>query len=79
MNRAAFYSDPHAEACRAWSPVAQDHPPTGHYKFWVENNEHRVDGETPYSVRLTKDGSSEDKHFEDLEEYDEATAFEIDV
>jgi len=38
-----------------------------------------VDEETPYSVRLTKDGESEDKHFNDLEEYDEAIAFEVDV
>eukprot|EP01043_Picozoa_sp_COSAG02_P052079 COSAG02_NODE_5563_length_4227_cov_3.175630_3_plen_39_part_00 len=38
-----------------------------------------MDEETPYSVRLTKDGKSEDKHFDDLEEYDEATAFEIDI
>ena len=57
----------------------QDDPPKGHYKFWIENNEHRVDAETPYSVRLTKDGKSEDKHFDDLEEYDEATAFEVDI
>ena len=57
----------------------QDNPPKGHYKFWVENNEHREDGDTPYSVRLTKDGESEDKHFDDLEEYDEATAFEFDL
>ena len=33
----------------------------------------------PPQVRLTKNGKAEDRHFEDLEEYDEALAFEFEI
>ena len=35
--------------------------------LWVENNTVREDGDTPFTVRLTKDGVAEDKHFDDFE------------
>ena len=52
---------------------------TGHYRIWVENNTSRNDSPTPFSVRLTKDGESEDKSFEDCEEMEEVDCFELYV
>jgi len=55
-------------------------PPKGHYRIWVENCDGtRADGDTPFDVRLTKDGVSEDKHFDNIEEYDECDVFEFDL
>ena len=51
----------------------------GHYRIWVENNTSRNDSPTPFSVRLTKDGESEDKSFEDCEEMEEVDCFELYV
>eukprot|EP01043_Picozoa_sp_COSAG02_P034428 COSAG02_NODE_2405_length_8933_cov_133.975209_3_plen_89_part_00 len=56
-----------------------DKPPPGHYRIWVENNTSRNDGPTPFSVRLTKDGDSEDKSFDDCEEMEEIECFELCV
>lgn len=51
----------------------------GHYKLWVENNEVRNTGPTPFSVRLTLDGSVEDKHFDDCQELEEVMCFAFDI
>lgn len=56
-----------------------DNPPPGTYRFWVENNTVREDSDTPFTVRLTKDGVAEDKHFDDLDEYDEQLVFEFEI
>lgn len=56
-----------------------DKPPAGHYRIWVENNTSRNDEPTPFSVRLTKDGDSEDKSFDDCEEMEEVECFELYV
>jgi hypothetical protein len=53
--------------------------PPGKYRFWVANNSVREDAETPFTVRLTKDGKAEDKHFDDLAEYEEKTVFEFEI
>ena len=55
-------------------------PPKGHYRMWVEAVDmDRSAGATPFTVRLTKQGKSTDKTFEDLEEDDEITVFEFDL
>lgn len=55
-------------------------PPKGHYKFWVEAVDmDRSSGKTPFDVRLTKCGQSEDKQFENIEEDDEQVVFEFDM
>jgi hypothetical protein len=56
-----------------------DRPPPGKYKFWIENKTVREDSATPFTVRLTKDGKAEDKHFEDLPKYETQTAFEFEI
>lgn len=58
-----------------------DNPHAGPYKIWVENNTMRREegGKTPFFVRLTKNGKAEDRHFEDLVEYDEVLAFEFEL
>lgn len=58
---------------------AGDTPPPGIYKIWVENNEVRNDDPTPFTVRLTKDGKSEEITFEDAEEFEEYACFEFEV
>jgi hypothetical protein len=55
-------------------------PPKGHYKFWIEAVDmDRTGGKTPFSVRLTKQGIAEDKHYPDLEEDEEQVVFEFDL
>lgn len=52
----------------------------GHYRLWVENNEVRNHGPTPFSVRVTTiDGTVEDRHFDDCQEFEEVVCFEWDV
>merc|ERR1711939_1303402 len=62
-------SDKHCTSC-AVENIFWEHPPNGRYRLWVENNTSRDDGPTPFSVRLTKGGESQDKKFEDIEEYE---------
>ena len=45
--------------------------------IWCSCDGTRAEGETPFSVRLTKNGVSEDKDFDDIEEYDECNVFEL--
>ena len=57
----------------------RDDPPPGRYKFWVENNTSRTQEATPFTVRLTKEGELEEKSYDDCEEYEEITVFEVDM
>lgn len=68
-------SDKHLSGCPVEN-IFWEHPPKGKYRLWVENNTSRTDGSTPFAVRLTKDGKSQDKKFEDIEEYEEIDIFE---
>ena len=56
-------------------------PAKGHYRVWVENNHKRVHdpAETPYMVRLTIDGETQEKTFQDIDEFEEVVAFEFDI
>jgi hypothetical protein len=65
--------------CRCTYDVRHE-PPKGHYKFWVEAVDmDRAAAPTPFVVRLTKEGTSQDKTFPDLEEDDEQIVFEFDL
>jgi|EP01043_Picozoa_sp_COSAG02_P035245 hypothetical protein len=57
----------------------RDDPPPGSYKFWVENNAVRTQEPTPFVVRLTREGEVEEKSFDDCAEYEEITAFVVDM
>jgi hypothetical protein len=48
---------------------------------WVENNHKRDHDptETPYTVRLTIDGNTQEKTFQDIDEFEEVVAFEFDI
>ena len=59
--------------------LARDDPPPGRYKFWVENNTARTQDATPFVVRLTRECEVEEKEFDDCEEYEEVTVFELDM
>eukprot|EP01048_Picozoa_sp_COSAG05_P022064 COSAG05_NODE_4272_length_1588_cov_1.354600_2_plen_157_part_00 len=51
---------------------------TQNYRIWVEAVDmDRSKGKTPFAVRLTKNGQSEDKQFEDIQEDDEVPVFEF--
>lgn len=50
-------------------------PPAGKYRIWVENNTARNDGPTPFVVRLTMDGTSQDKEFHDVREMESVDVF----
>ena len=56
-------------------------PAKGHYRVWVENNHKRDHDptETPYTVRLTIDGNTQEKTFQDIDEFEEVVAFEFDI
>ena len=54
-------------------------PTKGHYRVWVENNYKRTSAETKYTVRLTIDGATQEKTFDDIDEYEEIVAFEFDI
>ncbi len=58
-----------------------DKPAKGHFRVWVENNRKRdhQPAETPYTVRMTIDGQTEEKTFPDIDEYEEVVAFEFDI
>jgi hypothetical protein len=45
----------------------------------VENNAVRNDDPTPFTVRLTKDGQSEEISFKDAEEFEEHACLEFEV
>lgn len=50
-------------------------PPAGKYRIWVENNTARNDGPTPFVVRLTMDGHSQEKQFPDVRELESIDVF----
>ncbi|CAE8629331.1 unnamed protein product, partial [Polarella glacialis] len=57
-------------------------PASGRYKFFVRNFMKRTNGATPFVVRLTKGGSTEDKQFHDIAQAaaqgNDQMAFEFD-
>ncbi len=50
-------------------------PPPGIYRIWVENNTARNDGPTPFVVRLTMDGKSQEKEFPDVRKLESVDVF----
>ena len=60
--------------------ILWEDPPKGHYRFWVEAVDmERFAGATPFKVRLTKEGKSEEKEFPGIEEDEEIQCFEFDL
>jgi hypothetical protein len=57
-----------------------DKPPlVGKYRIWVENTEPRNPSEpTAFTVRLTRDGKTEDKVFADIKELEEIDVFSFE-
>lgn len=53
-------------------------PPAGKYRIWVENSMARNDGPTPFVVRLTMDGTSQDKEFHDVREMESVDVFNFE-
>ena len=55
-------------------------PEAGHYKFWVEAVDmDRCSDPTPYHVHLSHGEHGEEKSFQDIQEDDEMTVFELCV
>lgn len=72
-------SDHHLQERPVENIVWDSAPPAGTYRIWVENNTARNGGPTPFVVRLTMDGKSQDKEFDDVRELESVDVFNFEA